>query len=160
MILSDPTACVELRPLRYQFSQVRGDVYDDNWLVVGGTVRTPDGGWSFAEPCLLTDEARALSAWLRATAAGTVAVTGPDAEGEPTPGLSFTEPVLALGLAGRDEGGAVVRVYLSLEAAPPWRPDHDGTDIHRYAVEIRMATDALRTAADCWDRALAAFPDR
>ncbi|MFE4588437.1 WapI family immunity protein [Streptomyces laurentii] len=160
MILSDPTACVELRPLRYRFSQVRGDAYDDNWLVVGGTVRTPDGSWSFAEPCLLTDEARALSAWLRATAAGTVAVTGPDAEGEPTPGLSFTEPVLALGLAGRDEGGAVVRVHLSLEAAPPWRPDHDGTDIHRYAVEVRMATAALRTAADCWDRALAAFPDR
>lgn len=53
-----------------------------------------------------------------------------------------------------------MRVHLSLEAAPPWRPDHDGTDIHRYAVEIRMATAALHTAADCWDRALAAFPDR
>ncbi len=34
---------MELWPLRYRFSAVRGDPYDDNWLVIGGSVMTPEG---------------------------------------------------------------------------------------------------------------------
>ncbi|WP_251051306.1 MULTISPECIES: hypothetical protein [unclassified Streptomyces] len=119
MLLGDHANSVELCPLRYQFSEVRGDSYDDNWLVVGGTATTPEGIWSFTDPCLLTDEAREVSAWLRAVAAGTVEVTGPDADGYLSPDTWFVEPVLAFSLVGRSDDGAVIRVHLSMEAAPP-----------------------------------------
>ncbi|WP_455712498.1 WapI family immunity protein [Streptomyces goshikiensis] len=66
MLLGDHANSVELCPLRYQFSEVRGDSNDDNWLVVGDTATTPEGIWSFTDPCLLTNEAREVSAWLRA----------------------------------------------------------------------------------------------
>ncbi|MFD6966928.1 hypothetical protein [Streptomyces sp. NPDC059949] len=160
MRLSDHASSVELRPLRYQFPTVRGDSYDDNWLVIGGTVATPEGSWSFDEPCLLTDEARKVARWLRAAAAGTVPVSGPDADGELFPDASFTEPVLAFSLAGRSDGGAVLRIHLSLEAAPPWRPDDEGADVYQYAVEVRLDSPALVHAADQWDLALDSFPDR
>ncbi|MFE0705060.1 hypothetical protein [Streptomyces sp. NPDC058872] len=160
MLLSDHENSVELRPLRHQFSEVRGDPYDDDWLVVGGTVTTPEGSWSFADPCLLVDEARELSAWLRAVAAGTVVATGPDAEGRWSPDTWFVEPVLAVGLTDRSGGGAVVRVHLSLEAAPPWQRGDAGAEIYAYVVEVRMDTAALLHAADQWDLALTALPVR
>jgi hypothetical protein len=111
VLLSDHASSVELHPLRYQFPMVRGDSYDDNWLVIGGTVVTPEGSWSFADPCLQADEARQISAWLRAVAAGTVAVTGPDDEGWLSPDTWFVEPVLAVSLASQDDRGAVIRVH-------------------------------------------------
>ncbi|MFD8779238.1 hypothetical protein [Streptomyces sp. NPDC059916] len=151
---------VELCPLRYQFPAAPGNPYDDNWLVVGGKVTTPEGTWSFDDPCLLTDEAREVAAWLRGVAAGTVAVTGRDADGELSPDTWFVEPVLAFSLADRSEEGAVIRVHLSLEAEPPWQQGDESTDIYQYAVEVRMDTDALLHAADHWDLALASFPTR
>ncbi|MBT2508591.1 hypothetical protein J7I98_22415 [Streptomyces sp. ISL-98] len=160
MRLSDHASSVELRPLRYQFPAVRGDSYDDNWLVIGGAVTTPEGSWSFADPCLLTDEAREVAAWLRAVAAGAVAVTGPDADGELSPDTWFVEPVLAFSLADRSKGGAVLRVHLSLEAAPPWQQGDDGADLYQYVVKVRVDTAALLHAADEWDLALASFPTR
>ncbi|MGW4383942.1 WapI family immunity protein [Kitasatospora sp. NPDC004531] len=81
MLLSDHASAVELRPLRYQFPAAGRDEFDDNWLVIGGKVTTPDGSWSFADPCLLVGEARELGGWLRAAAAGRVPVTGRDADG-------------------------------------------------------------------------------
>lgn len=101
MLLNDLASSVGLRPVRYQFGTVRSDSYDDNWLVLDGTVITPEGSWSFTDPCLLTDEARHVSAWLRAVAAGTVAVTEPDGEGELSPDTWFIEPVVAFSLAGQ-----------------------------------------------------------
>ncbi|WP_119732036.1 WapI family immunity protein [Thermomonospora amylolytica] len=160
MLLSDHASRVELHPLRYEFSAVRGDRYDDNWLVIGGAVTTPEGGWSFTDPCLLTHEARQVTDWLREVAAGTVAVTGPDAEGRLSPDTWFVEPVLAFSLADRSEDGALIRVHLSLEAAPPWRQGDDGADIYQYAVEIRTDTAALLHAARQWDLALTSFPTR
>ncbi|KMO93509.1 WapI family immunity protein [Streptomyces roseus] len=160
MLLSDHASSVELRLLRYQFPEVRGDSYDDNWLVVGGTVTAPEGSWSFADPCLLTGEAREVSGWLRAVAAGMVAVTGPDAEGWLDPDTWFVEPVLAVSLADRSDSGAVIRMHLSLEAAPPWRQGDDGADIYQYVVEVRVDTAALIHAADQWDLALDSFPTR
>lgn len=157
MHLSDPSNSVDLRPLRYQFATAGGDPHDDNWLVIGGSVRTPDGSWTFADPCLLNDEARQLAAWLRAVAAGTVAVTGPDADGGPTPDREFTEPVLAFSLAERNGDSVVVRVHLSLEAAPPWQRD---AEFPRYVVVVRQDRAALLRAADEWDSALASFPPR
>ncbi|MFF2375072.1 hypothetical protein ACFVUW_11890 [Streptomyces xiamenensis] len=160
MLLSDHTSSVELRPLRYQFPAARGDSYDDNWLVIGGAVTTPDGSWSFADPCLLVPEARQISAWLRSVAAEKVAVTGPDTEGSLSPDTSFIEPALALSLADRTDNGALIRVHLSLEAAPPWQQGDDGTDIYQYFVEMRLDTAALLRQADRWDLALHSFPPR
>lgn len=146
--------------MRYQFSAVRGDSYDDNWLVIGGTVTTPEGIWAFTDACLLIDEARQVSAWLRAVAAGTVAVAGPDADGWLSPDTWFVEPVLAFSLAGRSEDGAAIRVHLSMEAAPSWQQGENGPDIYQYFVEAQVATAALVHAADEWDLALASFPTR
>lgn len=161
MLLNDLSSSVDLRPVRYQFGTVRGDSYDDNWLVIDGTVMTPEGSWSFADPCLLTDEARQVSAWLRAVATGTVDVTEPDAEGELSPDIQFIEPVVAFSLAHRSEGGtAAIRVHLSLEAAPPWQQGDDGADIYQYVVEVRMDAAELLHAADQWDLSLVSFPPR
>nr|WTB35571.1 hypothetical protein OG781_44550 [Streptomyces sp. NBC_00830] len=160
MLLSDQASSVELLPQRYQFSAVRGDSYDDNWLVIGGAVATPEGSWTFTDACLLTHEARQVSAWLRAVAAGTVAVTGPDGEGWLSPDTWFVEPVLAVSLADRDDSRAVIRIHLSLEAAPPWQQGDDGADIYQYFVEVRMDTVALLHEADQWDLALDSFPAR
>ncbi|MEU7963987.1 hypothetical protein AB0D09_11045 [Streptomyces sp. NPDC049097] len=91
MLLSDLATRVELGPLGYEFPVVRGDVHDDNWLVITGAVTTPEGSWSFTDPCLLTDEAREVAAWLRGVAAGTVSVSEPAAEDDwlsPTHGSS------------------------------------------------------------------------
>ncbi|MFJ5901670.1 hypothetical protein ACIQFZ_41445 [Streptomyces sp. NPDC093064] len=160
MQLSDHTNTVDLRPLRYQFPTVSGDAYDDNWLVISVSVRTPDGSWSFADPCLLTGEARQVAAWLRAVAAGTVAVTGPDADGELSPDTWFVEPVLAFSLADRNDARVVLRVHLSLEGAPPWQQGDDAADLYQYVVEVHLDTAALLHAADQWDLALTSFPTR
>ncbi|MER6692209.1 WapI family immunity protein [Streptomyces minutiscleroticus] len=161
MLLHDLAGSVDLRPVRYQFATAQGDPYDDNWLVIDGTVRTPEGSWSFTDPCLLTDEARQVAAWLRAVAAGAVAVTESDAEGELSPDLSFIEPLVAFSLADRSEDGtAVMRVHLSLEAAPPWQQGDERADIHQYVVRVGMDKAALLHAADEWDLALLALPPR
>lgn len=158
--MSDHASSVELCLQGHQFPATRGNSYDDNWLVIGGKVTTPEGSWSFTDPCLLTDEAREVTTWLRAVAAGTVSVTGRDAEGELSPDTWFVEPVLAFSLADRSEDGAVIRVHLSLEAAPPWQQRDGSTGIYQYAVEVRVDMDALLHAADQWDLALAPFPPR
>ncbi|MFI6875478.1 hypothetical protein ACIBL6_18755 [Streptomyces sp. NPDC050400] len=161
MLLNDHSRSVDLRPSRYQFGTVRGDSYDDNWLVVEGTVMTPEGSWAFADPCLLTSEARQVSTWLRAVAGGTVDVTEPDAEGELWPDTWFIEPVVAFSLAQRSSSGtAVIRVHLSLEAAPPWQQGDHGADIYQYVVEVGMEAAALLHAADQWDLSLTSFPPR
>ena len=162
MLFSDAAKSVELRPLRYQFAAAQGNRYDDNWLVIGGAVTTPEGSWSFADPSLLTHEARQVAAWLRGVAAGTVTVTRPDAEGlaHLNAAVGVHEPVLAFSLAGRSEAGAVIRVHLSLEAAPPWKQGDDRAAIYQYFAEVRVDTAALLHAADQWDLALASFPTR
>lgn len=160
VLLSDHANSVELRPLRYQFAPVRGNRYDDNWLDIGGRVTTAEGSWSFTDPALLTDEAHEVAAWLRAVAAGTMSVTRPDADGYVSPDTWFVEPVLAFSLADRSEAGVVIRLHLSLEAAPPWQQGEDGADIYQYFVELQVDTAALLRAADQWDLALASFPTR
>jgi hypothetical protein len=159
MVVSDQVNKIELQPVRYQFPAVQTGS-DGNWLIIDGAVTTPEGHWSFADPCLLTDEAREVGAWLRGMAEGTVAVTGPDREGLLSPDTSFTEPVLAFSLADRSERDAVIRVHLSLEALPPWRQGANRPDIYQYVVQVRMHSSALLRAADEWDLALASFPTR
>ncbi|MER5863101.1 hypothetical protein [Kitasatospora sp. NPDC002040] len=159
MLLTSDDRSIELRPVGYQFAATNGDSYDDNWLVIGGRVTTPEGRWTFSDPALLTDEGRRLSRWLRAAAGGRIAVAQRDGEGEWTPSLTFIEPILAFSLAGRTDGSVTVRVHLSLEASPPWRPDIEG-DLTPYELEIELTGAGLLSAADEWDRQLQAFPAR
>jgi len=87
-------------------------------------------------------------------------VTGPDVNGELSPDAWFVEPVLAFSLADRNEAGAVLRVHLSLKAAPPWQQGDDGAGIYQFVVEVQLDTAAPLQAADQWDLALASFPTR
>lgn len=80
-------------------------------------------------------------------------------EGGWSPSLTFMESVPAFSLASRSDGAVVVRVHLSLEASPPWRPDFEG-DVVPYEVEIELTEIELLRAADEWDRELLTFPDR
>ncbi|MFJ8255288.1 hypothetical protein [Streptomyces sp. NPDC094466] len=161
MFLNDLVSSVGLRPVGYQFATTQGDRHDDNWLVIDGAVMSPEGSWVFADPCLLAEEAQQVAAWLRAVAAGTVAVSEPGSGGELSPDTWFTEPVVAFSLASRSESGAsVIRVHLSLEAAPPWQRGDDGADIYQHVVEVTMDAAALLHAADQWDLSLASFPPR
>ncbi|WP_327180584.1 WapI family immunity protein [Streptomyces sp. NBC_01334] len=136
-----------------------GDRWDDNWLVIGAEVTTPAANWSFTDSCLLVDEARELSAWLRAVAAGRRPDANPDPEGHLVPDLSFLEPVLAFSQVGWHDGTGVLRVHLSLEAAPPQRHDED-LDLHQYVIEVATDRAELMRAAEEWDERLAQFPLR
>ena len=75
-----------------------GEWYDLNWLTVAGEVSTPDGSWTFLDPCLLTTDAGRLARWLEEVAAGDVAPNDPDAEGDVDPDLGFVEPNIAFGV--------------------------------------------------------------
>ncbi|MFE5095020.1 hypothetical protein ACFRCI_32880 [Streptomyces sp. NPDC056638] len=150
MLLTDQEHRIELRPLRYRFPAVIGDRYDDNWLVVEGEVTTPEASWSFTDPCLLTEEARQISPWLRAAGGETLTGTLPD--------LSFLEPVLSFSHAAGGDGAGALRVHLCYEAAPAWRAGGKNPDA--CVIEIRATAEGLRRAADEWDRCLAPFPPR
>ncbi|WP_236245100.1 hypothetical protein [Streptomyces sp. CC210A] len=134
MLFDDQGCGIGLEVLRYEFAAARGDAYDDNWLVVRGEVVTPTGRWSFTEPCLLTDEARRLSAWLREAAA----------DGGAPAVLDFIEPTLTFRRV--PEG-----VRVGLAHVGPGLPD---------AVDVRMGPAGLLRAADAWDAELVPFPAR
>ncbi|MEU9115200.1 hypothetical protein AB0D04_26300 [Streptomyces sp. NPDC048483] len=137
-----------------------GDHWDDNWLAIGAEVATPEGSWSFTDPCLLLEEAREVSAWLRAVAAGKVPDAKPDPEGHLVPDLSFLEPVLGFSQVRWHDGTGVLRVHLSLEAAPPWRQHDEDLDLFQYVIEVESDRTELIRAADEWDRCLAQLPLR
>ncbi|MFJ4879553.1 hypothetical protein ACIP93_30735 [Streptomyces sp. NPDC088745] len=151
---------IGLRPLRYQFPVATGEPWDDNWLVIGAEVSTATGDWSFTDPCLVVDEARELSTWLRAVADGRRPDAAPDSEGNLVPDLDFTEPVLGFSQVRWHDGSGVLRVHLSREGAPPRRSQGGRPEAPRYAIEIETDRDALLRAAEEWDRDLTPFPPR
>lgn len=157
MLLSDHRHRLELQPVQYQFPTGRGDVWDDNWLVVSGRVSTPEGRWRFLDACLLTDEAAQLTEWLRRVAAGRVPVTGPDRTGELVPNLSFLEPLLGFGLARWDGDAGAVRVHLKAEAVPRSSDPNDEND---FLMEIEVDRAGLLAAAEEWELACARYPGR
>jgi hypothetical protein len=162
VLLTSDDARIELRPVRYQFGSVCGDYWDDNWLIIDGSVATEAGRWRFSDPALLVDEGHKLARWLRRAAAGQVAVGERDADGEWWPDLRFLEPLLAFSVADRTADQVVLRVHLSAEAAPPWLLDEDGDgpEVYQYAIELPCDAAALTAAADAWAAELAAFPYR
>ena len=57
----------ELKILGYQYTgaiKSAYDEYDANWLSIQINVKTPKGSWNATDPCLLTDEVKALAEWL------------------------------------------------------------------------------------------------
>jgi hypothetical protein len=149
---------VSLRPVRWQFPPDAG-AWDDQWLIVSGTVDLGDRTWSFTDPCLLVGEARELAAWLREVATGQVEPDeiATDHDGEPS--LSFMEPPLGFSVSARDGEEFVVRISFAAEAAPPWLHNDDPNSA-QYPVELRLRSDQLLAAADTWVRELDALPTR
>ncbi|KMM46157.1 hypothetical protein CWIS_06680 [Cellulomonas sp. A375-1] len=162
-LTSSDGAWVELRPVRYQSGRGRpqadgGFDFDGNWVVIDGHVRTAEGvEYSFRDPCLLTDDLREISGWLKAVADRRVPPTPWPADEASL--LAFTEPNIAFSVhadVGRD---IRLRVHLSLEAGPPSRGS-DRPGLYEYFVDLSLTPDCLGTAAEAWDMEIAAFPRR
>jgi hypothetical protein len=156
-LVSADGAALDLHPIRHQFPPTPGSLrdWDGNWLVIHGSVRTAAGeAWSFTDPCLTTWEARELHDWLTAAAAGRVAPTGAGAGEDDL--LTFTEPCLAFGVAALDGDRVVVRVHLSLEAAPT----RTGDELYAYSVPVELSRADLDAAARAWAADIAPFPER
>jgi hypothetical protein len=149
---------IELRPLEYEYPQSRdANWWDLNWLNIAGEVRCSEGSWNFTEPCLLTTEAIQLASWLQNAADGVVQPTAPNASGVIWPNPYFVEPNLALGLAATAVDEVVLRVFFSLESAPPWLTSKGPYEFH---LECPLSADALRAAAHQWTEELQPFPER
>lgn len=150
---------VELRIEGYQFpgsaSAGRRD-WDANWLVISGRVELPNGReHAFTDPCLTTWEARELAGWLRSVVAGDM---------QPSPStaplnLAFTEPCLAFNLDQADTDVVALRIYLSLEAEPPFTVEGRPGVFENY-VRLLLSPEDLATAAREWDWETTAFPVR
>ncbi len=139
--------------MRWQFPPDAG-AWDDQWLVISGTVDLGDRTWSFTDPCLLIGEARELATWLRQVASGQI---GPDRGGEPS--LAFMEPALGFSTTARDGDELVVGIHFTAEAAPPWLRD-DNPHSAQYTVELPLRVGEILAAADTWTGELDALPSR
>ncbi|MFJ4467696.1 hypothetical protein ACIP2X_09520 [Streptomyces sp. NPDC089424] len=160
MRLTDSAGDFGIRPLGYEYPVARGNRWDDNWLVIAGECKTPEVSWSFTDPSLLVDEAHEVSRWLRAVASEERPDAQPDEDGKFVPDLIFIEPVIAFSQVRWRDGRGVLRVHLSLEAAPPPAQDAEGLELYQYVIEIESDRAAVLRAAATWDRYLVQFPMR
>lgn len=160
---SSDGAHVELRPVQYQFEPPTrptdgGFDFDANWVVVEGHVRTVAGvEFSFRDACMMTDEMREISGWLRAVADHRVPPV-------PLPGdesrlLAFTEPNVAFSVSADHQNEVQIRVHLSLESGPPLR-GAERLELYEYFVELTLTPYDLGRAAAAWDVEIASFPRR
>ena len=162
-LVSSDGACVELRPVQYQFGPPTRPTdgafdFDANWIVVDGHVRTVDGSaYSFRDACLMTDEMRAISGWLRAVADHRVPPMPLPVDESRL--LAFTEPNVAFSVSVDRQDEVQIRVHLSLESGPP-SLGAEGLDRYEYFVELALSPDELVIAAASWDREIAPFPRR
>jgi len=150
----------EISPIGYQFpysgTPTGGEDDDANWLVLRG-IATSTGGQAseFTDPCLMTTEARELTEWLRATAAGR---TQPEANPSEDELWMFIEPNLAWSVASRTKDRTTIRIHLSLEAHPTWAPAAQG--LFETFILMDLSNADLDLAATEWERELAAYPIR
>lgn len=157
---------VLLVPTRYQFERPAsagdGRDWDANWLVVHGEVTTADARrWCFDDPCLTTWEAASLTTWLEGVAAGVVEPVAEDDLEEATGSIEvYTEPNLALSLAGLADERACIRVHFSLESCPPWLPEPERTDLFSYFVALDLSINDIRHAIDEWEQERLRLPER
>jgi hypothetical protein len=130
----------------YQFPS-GNDEYDRNWLVVEGAVCDGSRRWRFRDPCLLTNEASELAAWL-ASACNPA---------WPPSALTFLEPNLSFERRKLTEDRVEVCVGFDLEARPPW-DDRDSES--RYVLVLDCDRSQLLAAAEALRSELAPFPWR
>lgn len=155
MELSSGSSWLSLEPVRYQFAEVSGDSWDDNWLMVRGSVRLAAGSWSFIDPSLTTFEARTLGDWLRRLPELAV-----DSTANPTtPDLEFTEPNLSFAARRSLSGSTRLRVFLSAEALGN-RESEPNSGQPVTVCDFEFSDQDLRILVSSWDDALVNLPDR
>ena len=93
--------------LGYEHPNVTEDWWDSNWLIMNGTVATPDTSWRFVEPCVTTFELAGLADWLQTLRDGA----------PPSPEFAFAEPNLVFSWSGVQ--APMLRVRFAHESAPP-----------------------------------------
>ena len=152
---------VDLRPVRYQFPEPAKHEWNNlNWLVIAGNIESPEGRWSFEDPCLQTLEAIRLGGWLREAAGGDVEPSTPNADGTVWPALYFTEPNLAFGVEVHEAGDVILRVHFSLESAPPWSGEERRVSTSQFFVRCWLSEEAVHLAAAQWLDEVSEFPER
>ena len=147
-----------LEPLTYQFAEVRGDSFDDNWLVIKGKARSDVERWTFQNPCLLVGEAHTLGTWLRSVADGEASTMAPDDEGHLWPTTNHIEPNVGFGLVSEGHNVVTIRAFLWLESGPPSVAALSSQ--MAWFMDLTMTRDSLRAAAAEWTGELAKFPQR
>ena len=152
---------MSLEPVRYEFplSSVASGQADD-WVVIALSAVSPLGSWSHQEACLMTWEAKEVSAWLRSVANGLVEPVEPDNGELLEPSLFFIEPALGFNLSNQTESAAELRVYLTYGLAPPWLDVDERCDPSGFFLPVAVPIGDLDRAADAWDQEWIAFPER
>jgi hypothetical protein len=138
----------------YQFpgmaAEPDGFDFDANWLIIRGRVSDGAREWTFRDPCLLTDEARELAAWLEAVATDWRDLDATD----------FIEPNLEFRRVSAPGDAPVIRVTLRLEARPPWTGDVSEDDWDKHFIELELSREALAAAASDLRDELKRYPKR
>lgn len=145
--LGGADALISMDIVGYQFAQPTYDAWDSEWLLVKADVVSPDGGWSFENPCLTTFELAEMSEWLASVHSLTAEQS-----------LNFTEPNICLewGL-GRE--GLWISFHFSQESSPPWCSPDDAAGT-AYSLTVRPTIEELRAAASCSAQLAKKFPPR
>lgn len=142
-----------LSPVGYQYPGLKGagaHDWDANWLLIRGLVELPDGRThEFVDPCLTTWEAASLGGWLGALMDGSLAPSDGD-----TVDCHFTEPCLGFKYMGVEGESLRLRVYLSLEAEPPFILAGQPGLFSNY-VPLVVHREALASALRAWKEELA-----
>ena len=99
--------------LGYEHPNVTEDWWDSNWLIVNGTVATPESSWRFVEPCVTTFELAGLAEWLQTVRRGMPSSSE----------YAFAEPNLVFSWSRLP--APVLRVRFSHASAPPECTDVD-----------------------------------
>ncbi|MBG6215042.1 hypothetical protein RCH23_003005 [Cryobacterium sp. CAN_C3] len=160
--LSGPAQIV-LHPVHDEFESVTGDDWDDNWLIMAGSVVSAENErWACRYPALVVDQAMEIAGWFERVATRLEALMEVGENGGIAPSLAFTEPNLGFSVQSYGEDTVVVRVHLSLEALPPDRRDPEADHIteHTFWIEIETTLTDAASAAATWRTELAAFPGR
>lgn len=155
----ETTGCfVRLSPVQYQYPSRKSDSFDDNWLVIRGRVRSLDEEWSFHDACLQTTEAQEIGAWLRAVGDGRAAPITFNNDDDFEPTITNIEPNIGFALVRSDDAFATIRVYLSLESAPPSLRAE--LPIYEFFIDLTARRDDVARAAEEWLAELFPFPFR
>jgi len=150
----------EISPIGYEFPHsggpTGGEDTDANWIVIRGITTSSDGQTSeFLDPFLMTTDARELTEWLRAAAAGRIEPRANPTEEEL---WMFLEPSLSLSVESRAKDRTSIRVHLSSEIRPTWAPAEHG--LFETFILMDLSNADLNLAAAEWEREMAPYPVR